>query len=89
MALSPFIKRTSIPVRAEQYLPGQTWPEGMMLAEPFDPDGRPFVSSVHGPLRVNATDWVIHGRPGDVYPCADGVFKTLYVEVPEADPVQG
>lgn len=39
------------------------------------------IHPLHGELMARAGDWIITGRPGDVYPCADAVFRELYEPV--------
>ena len=32
----------------------------------------------HGTVTARPTDWIIEGCMGEIYPCADDVFKQIY-----------
>lgn len=48
-------------------------------------DGRSFeLATIHGPVTVNAGDWVVKQNQDDFYPVAPSVFEQNYANVPES-----
>ena len=40
-----------------------------------------YVPTKQGQIKVNEGDWLITGIDGELYPCADSIFKTVYEPV--------
>lgn len=72
-----FQRKNVRPIRAEQYLPANGIPNGLFLSNPGDTDQRPFITTVHGPVRVNVGDWIVYGST-DTYPVNNDAFRQLY-----------
>jgi hypothetical protein len=52
------------------------------LGVSIDPeDGRMFIRTLEGDMKVSLGDWVIRGGKGEFYPCKPDIFEQAYEKV--------
>jgi hypothetical protein len=75
-------RKRPVTVRANQYVPGRPWPEGVKWDEAA---GQTYVHTINGDrVPVRAGDWVIRESDGEhYYPVTDQVFRATYEALAE------
>lgn len=81
--MTKFYRKRPLVVQAWNNNSGEPMPDWARLPMAINGlGGSMWCLTNHGFVEVKHGDWLIKGLGGEVYPCADEVFKATYEETP-------